>query len=95
MIGTVVIALVPVVLIVGYVAIKGAKVMSWGFLSKNLPFVPEFPGGGIWPAIGGTVLLTATAAAMAVPLGVLAAVYLNEYGRTEPARAGRSASCPT
>ena len=84
MIGTVVIALVPVALIVGYVAIKGAKVMSWGFLSKNLPFAPEFAGGGIWPAIGGTVMLTATAAAMAVPLGVLAAVYLNEYGGKRP-----------
>jgi len=84
MIGAVAIALVPVGLIVGFVAIKGAKVMSWGFLSKNLPFASEFAGGGIWPAIGGTMLLTATAAAMAVPLGVLAAVYLTEYGRGGP-----------
>jgi phosphate transport system permease protein len=84
MVGAVALALVPVVLIVGYVAIKGAKVMGWGFLTKNLPFSSEVAGGGIWPAIGGTLLLTATAAAMAIPLGVLAAVYLNEYGRRGP-----------
>jgi phosphate transport system permease protein len=84
MIGAVALALVPVALIVSYVAVKGAKVMSWGFLSKNLPFASEVAGGGIWPAIGGTVILTATAAAMAVPLGVLAAVYLNEYGAKRP-----------
>ncbi len=84
MIGAFAFALLPVVLILGYVAVKGAKLMSWGFLSKNLPFAPEVAGGGIMPAIGGTLLLTATATAMAVPLGVLAAVYLNEYGRRNP-----------
>jgi phosphate transport system permease protein len=81
MIGATTLALVPVVLIVGYVAVKGAKVMSWGFLSKNLPFAPEVAGGGVFPAVGGTLLLAGTAAALAVPLGVLAAVYLHEYGR--------------
>ena len=63
---------------------KGASVISWGFLTKNLPIVTELPGGGIWPAIAGTLLLTGVAAVMAVPLGVLAAIYLNEYGRQRP-----------
>ena len=62
MVGAVALALVPVALIVGYVAIKGAKVMGWGFLTKNLPFSSEVAGGGIWPAIGGTLLLTARTA---------------------------------
>ncbi len=84
MIGATAFALVPVVLIVGYVATKGAKVMSWGFLSKNLPFAPEVAGGGVFPAIGGTLLLAATAALLAVPLGVLAAIYLHEYGGHTP-----------
>jgi len=35
---------------------------------------------GMWPAIYGTLLTTALAAVMAIPLGVMAAVYLNEYG---------------
>lgn len=35
---------------------------------------------GMWPAIYGTLLTTALAAVMAIPLGVMAAIYLNEYG---------------
>jgi phosphate transport system permease protein len=84
MIGSVALALAPLALIIGYVVYRGAKVVGWGFLSKNLPIVTQFPSGGIWPAIAGTVLLTATAAIMAIPLGVLAAIYLNEYGRQRP-----------
>jgi phosphate transport system permease protein len=84
MIGSVGVALVPLGLIAGYVIVKGASVISWSFLTRNLPIISEFPGGGIWPAIGGTLLLTAAATAMAVPLGVLAAIYLNEYGLQRP-----------
>ena len=54
--------------------------MSVGFLTKNLPIVTQFPGGGIAPAIVGTLVITGVAL-MAIPLGVLAAIYLNEYGR--------------
>ena len=67
--------------IVVYVVSKGAGVMSWSFLTKNLPIVTQFPGGGIAPAIVGTLVITGVAALIAIPLGVLAAVYLNEYGR--------------
>ena len=81
MIGAVTLALVPLGLILSYVVIKGSSIVSWSFLSNNLPIVTQFPGGGIWPAIGGTIFVTAIAALMAVPLGVLAAIYLNEYGR--------------
>jgi phosphate transport system permease protein len=84
MIGAVAVALVPLVLILFYVVVKGASIVSWSFLSNNLPIVTQFPGGGIWPAIGGTIFVTAVAALMAVPLGVLAAIYLNEYGRQRP-----------
>ena len=41
-------------------------------------------GGGMSAAIVGTLLITAAATAMAVPLGIGGAVYLNEYGRTNP-----------
>ena len=84
MVGSVAVALAPLALIVGYVIYRGAGVVTWGFLSKNLQIVTAFPGGGIWPAIAGTVLLTGVAAVMAIPLGVLAAIYLNEYGRQQP-----------
>lgn len=84
MVGAVALALLPLALILTYVVLKGASIVGWGFLTKNLPVITQFPGGGIWPAIGGTLYVTAVAAAMAVPLGVLAAIYLNEYGRQQP-----------
>jgi phosphate transport system permease protein len=81
MVGSLLFALVPVVVIAVYVVSKGAGVMSLSFLTKNLPIVTQFPGGGIAPAIVGTLVITGVAALMAIPLGVLAAIYLNEYGR--------------
>lgn len=81
MIGSLLLALVPVVVIAVYVVSRGAAVMSLGFLTKNLAIVTQFPGGGIAPAVIGTLVITGVAALMAIPLGVLAAVYLNEYGR--------------
>ncbi len=81
MLGSLLLALVPVVVIAVYVASKGAAILSVAFLTKNLQVVTQFPGGGIAPAIIGTLVITGAAAVMAIPLGVLAAVYLNEYGR--------------
>lgn len=81
MIGAMLVALVPLLALVIYVVSKGAGVMSVDFLTKPLPFVTQFPGGGIAPAIVGTLVITATAAVLSIPLGLLAAIYLNEYGR--------------
>jgi phosphate transport system permease protein len=81
MIGSLLLALVPVVVIAVYVVSKGAGIISTGFLTKNLQVVTQLAGGGIAPAIVGTLVITGVAALMAIPLGVLAAVYLNEYGR--------------
>ena len=81
MVGSLLFALVPVVVIAVYVVSKGAGVLSLSFLTKNLPIVTQFPGGGIAPAIVGTLVITGVASLMAIPLGVLAAIYLNEYGR--------------
>ncbi|MDQ1384146.1 MAG: phosphate transport system permease protein [Actinomycetota bacterium] len=81
MIGSLLLALVPVVVIAVYVVSRGASVMSVGFLTKNMQIVTQLAGGGIAPAIVGTLVITGVAAVMAIPLGILAAVYLNEYGR--------------
>jgi phosphate transport system permease protein len=61
---------------------KGYKSISWEFLTE----APRkgMTQGGILPAIVGTFLVTMITAIVAVPLGMAAAVYLNEY-----ARAGR------
>ena len=74
------IALVPLLFIVVYVFQRGSEVMSWSFLTEDLPFSNRRPGGGIYPAIVGTLVITGAAAAMALPLGVLGGIYLNEYG---------------
>jgi phosphate transport system permease protein len=84
MIGSLFVALLPLAVIVVYVVSKGAGVISGGFLTKDIPIITQFAGGGIKPAIIGTLVITGVAALMAIPLGVLAAVYLNEYGRNRP-----------
>jgi phosphate transport system permease protein len=81
MIGAVLVALVPLVAIVVYVLSKGLAVMSMSFLTENLPIISQSATGGIAPAIVGTLVITGLAALIAIPLGVLAAIYLNEYGR--------------
>ena len=75
-----VIALIPLTLIVIYVVQAGASVFNLNFLTEDLPFSNRREGGGIYPAIVGTLVITGTATAMAVPLGILGGIYLNEYG---------------
>ena len=70
---------IPLLLIVGYVVIKGAPAMSWEFFTAN----PRRGGaaGGIWPALVGTLYLIVISLCISAPIGVLAAVYLNEYAK--------------
>jgi phosphate transport system permease protein len=80
MLGSLLLALVPVTVIAIYVVSKGARIISWSFLTKDIPIQTQNAGGGIGPAIVGTLVITGLAALIAIPLGVLAAIYLNEYG---------------
>jgi phosphate transport system permease protein len=56
---------------------QGAPAISWEFLSK----APRrgMTEGGIFPAIFGTLLVTVVTALLAIPVGMFAAIYLNEY----------------
>jgi phosphate transport system permease protein len=65
--------------ILGDVAIKGAGAINWQFFTE-LPAPPGMEGGGLANAIVGTLLMTGTAALIAVPFGVLAGTYLAEFG---------------
>lgn len=76
---SVVAILVPLGAVIWTVVTKGASQLSWSFLTHDIPIVTRQKGPGIGPAIVGTVLITTVAALMAVPVGILAAVYLNEY----------------
>jgi phosphate transport system permease protein len=80
--STFVAALVPLVSVLFTVLVKGLRVMSWGFLTESMRNIsPRNPGGGAGHAIVGTIEQVAIAAAFAVPVGILAAIFLVEYGR--------------
>ena len=75
-------AAVPLVLLLGYLLQKGAGIVDWDFLTDDIPISSRLPGPGMGPAVLGTLMITGAATLMSAPLGVLAAVYLNEYGGT-------------
>jgi phosphate transport system permease protein len=50
------------------------------FFTHEIPVVSRRPGPGMGPAILGTLLVTGGATLIAVPLGILGAIYLHEYG---------------
>ena len=68
------------------VASRAASVLSIDFLTKDPPLFYGTPGGGMAPAIVGTALLIAMATAIAMPLGILVALYLTEFAgpRSKP-----------
>ncbi len=80
MTGALVVAVVPLAIVLGYVIVKGAGALSLDWFTKDLPAVTRKAGGGMGPAIVGTLLITFGAAVLAVPLGILGAIYLHEYG---------------
>jgi phosphate transport system permease protein len=80
-----VLVIIPLGFVLLTVISKGASVISWSFLTSPIPVnVAPANVGGIGPAVLGTIEITALATVMAVPLGILAAVYLNEYGDNRP-----------
>jgi len=74
------VALIPLAFVLYYVVHEGLRIMGWQFLTKNIPEIQRSKGPGMGPAIIGTLLITAMATLIAVPLGVLGAVYIVEYG---------------
>jgi len=78
----VLVAAVPLAFVLAYVVSKGGGVLNLAFLTESIPISSRRAGPGMGPAVAGTLLITGAATLMAVPLGILAAVYLNEYGQT-------------
>jgi phosphate transport system permease protein len=70
---------VPLLLIVGYLVYQAWPILSLDFLLSN----PKhgMRAGGIWSPLLGTIYLVVISLAVATPIGVLAAVFLNEYTR--------------
>ena len=76
------VVMVPLVFVLITVISKGASVISWQFLSNGTipPNVMPVGFGGMGAAVIGTLEITGFAALIAIPLGVLGAIYINEYG---------------
>lgn len=83
-----ILALVPLVSLLWVTVQRGVKVFDFYFLSHSMGVVADTEtGGGIYHAIIGTLEQVGIAAVIAVPVGVLTAVYLVEYGRGRLSRA--------
>lgn len=71
--------ILPVGLVIAIIIQKGLPAINWQFLSD----IPRqgMRGGGIFPAIMGTIYLVSGAIIFALPIGLLAAIYLSEYSK--------------
>jgi phosphate transport system permease protein len=76
---------IPLVLVLYSLFARGAATVLKdfpAFFTATVPVVARRAGPGMGPAIVGTLLCTGGATLIAVPLGILGAVFLHEYGRT-------------
>jgi phosphate transport system permease protein len=82
-IGATILALVPLVLIISYVVMKGLGSLNVAFFTETFKPVTLGVGtaepGGVLHAIVGSILIVGVALLMAVPFGVMAGIYLSEY----------------
>src|SRR6266550_2477593 len=73
------VAVLALVLILGYLVSKGASSLDWSFFVKN-PVSAGQAGGGVANAIVGTVIIVGLAALIGLPIGIGTGLYLAEYG---------------
>lgn len=73
-------ALSALVLIIAEVVLKGAGALSLDFFTK-LPTPMGIEGGGVANAIVGSLIITLLAVLLGVPVGLLAGIYLAEFGQ--------------
>lgn len=81
-------AVAVLVIVVGSVFLRGVGALSWHFLTTPMALFGE-SGGGIENAIVGSAIIVGLAAAMAVPVGILVAIYTTEFASpriAEPVR---------
>lgn len=79
-------AMVPLVLIIGYIIAKGWPALSGTFFTHSMNGVGSRPGGGLYHALMGTLIQVGLAALIALPIGLFTAIYLVEYGKGKFAR---------
>ncbi len=75
---SVLVALVPLGLVLYFVASQGGRALSLGFFTR-MPVPVGESGGGMANSIVGTLIVSGLAALMAVPIGILSGIYAAEY----------------
>src|SRR5579864_2933310 len=78
-------AVIILLLILGHVIVQGLPALSPDFFTQR-PLPAGEAGGGVAPAIVGTVEMLVVAGIIGIPLGVGTAIYLSEFGRGNLAR---------
>lgn len=78
-------AVIPLLSVFATVLAKGSNRFDWEFLTNSMRGITGV-GGGALHALVGSALITGAAAIMAVPIGVLTAIYLVEFGTGKAAR---------
>jgi phosphate transport system permease protein len=82
------IALIPLVSILVETVVKGASTLNLNFIFQELPPLGQ-SGGGIGPAIEGTLVVVGLASLIGVPIGVLSGIFLAEFPRSKLAALAR------
>lgn len=72
----------PLIIILLYIIKQGATQVNWHFLT-NVPAPVGEPGGGISNALVGSIIIIGMSSVMAIPIGILAGIYLSENPRTK------------
>lgn len=85
----VIIAVIPLLSILFEVIVRGAPQLSIAFLTQGPGTIGE-SGGGIGPAIQGSLILIGLTSLIGIPIGLLSGVYLAEYGTNKYATAMRT-----
>jgi len=85
------VALVPLFSVLGFIGVKGISGISFAFFTQ-LPGPVGEAGGGMGNAVLGSGLLVGLACLISVPIGVLAGIYLSEFGTGTFSRAVRFAA---
>jgi phosphate transport system permease protein len=78
----VVLAIIPLIFILGDVFIRGGAAINLTFLT-NLPTAPNFPGGGIANALVGSFTMVGLAALISIPIGVGAGIFFSEWSSSK------------
>ena len=82
-VACVMVAAIPTLVLLLFVLIRGIPGMLTPGFFTDVPHPIGFPGGGVFNAILGTLIIVGAASLLAVPFGTLVGIFLSEYGRNQ------------